>query len=204
MENPYKILGVPETATDEEIKQAYRALARKYHPDNYHDSPLEDMAQEKMKEINQAYEAVTRQRSSGQHTGSGYSAYNSGYTGDPMFQQIRYAIRTGNLTQAEALLANCTNHGAEWHFLMGVICSRRGWMDDAFRYYQQAYQMEPGNPEYRQAVEYMANINARVYRPDGRVFGTDTPCSNPCVSMCCASMLCNLCSFGRFHFCFLP
>ena len=56
MRDPYQVLGIPSTATDEEVKKAYRNLARKYHPDNYHDNPLEDLAQERMKEINEAYE----------------------------------------------------------------------------------------------------------------------------------------------------
>ena len=54
MNDPYQILNIPPTATDEEVKRAYRDLARKYHPDNYHDTPLADLAQEKMKEINEA------------------------------------------------------------------------------------------------------------------------------------------------------
>ena len=58
MNDPYQILGVSENASDEEIKKAYRELARKYHPDNYHDNPLADLAQEKMKEINAAYEQI--------------------------------------------------------------------------------------------------------------------------------------------------
>ena len=56
MRDPYQVLGVPSTATDDEVKKAYRDLARKYHPDNYHDNPLADLAQERMKEINEAYE----------------------------------------------------------------------------------------------------------------------------------------------------
>ena len=58
MRDPYQVLGVPSTATDEEVKKAYRNLAKKYHPDNYHDDPLADLAQEKMKEINEAYEEI--------------------------------------------------------------------------------------------------------------------------------------------------
>ena len=66
MNNPYKVLGVSPNATDDEIKQAYRELARKYHPDKYRDSDLSDLAEEKMKEINAAYEEIQRLRKQGQ------------------------------------------------------------------------------------------------------------------------------------------
>ena len=75
MNDPYQILGVPETASDDEVKKAYRELARKYHPDNYHDNPLEDLAQEKMKEINAAYEQITKERASGRRTGGAGGAW---------------------------------------------------------------------------------------------------------------------------------
>ena len=58
MSDPYKVLGVSPTATDDEVKAAYRELAKKYHPDNYANSPLEDLATEKMKEVNEAYDQV--------------------------------------------------------------------------------------------------------------------------------------------------
>lgn len=62
MNDPYSVLGVSPNASDEEIKKAYRELARKYHPDNYQNNPLADLAEEKMKEINEAYETITKQR----------------------------------------------------------------------------------------------------------------------------------------------
>ena len=216
MNDPYKILGVPETASDEEIKKAYRELARKYHPDNYHDNPLEDLAQEKMKEINAAYEQITKERASGRRTGGAGGAYGGGsygyggyqsyggygssqsYSGQSsVLQQARIAINTGNISRAEALLANYSDHNAEWNFLKGVVCYRRGWMDEALRYYRTAVQMDPGNAEYRQALDYMEGTDDTAYRPGGS-FGT--LCSgNPCLSMCCLYTLCS--SGGYWWFC---
>lgn len=71
--NPYKILGVSPNASDEEIKKAYHELVRKYHPDRYTDSDLSDLASEKMKEINAAYEEITRMRASGSAAGADFS-----------------------------------------------------------------------------------------------------------------------------------
>ena len=63
MSDPYSVLGVKPDASDDAIKRAYRELARKYHPDNYQNNPLADLAEEKMKEINQAYDTITKMRS---------------------------------------------------------------------------------------------------------------------------------------------
>ena len=74
MKDPYEVLGVSPGASEEEIKKAYRDLARKYHPDNYQNNPLADLAQEKMKDINEAYDALTKKRSS---TGPGAGGYGN-------------------------------------------------------------------------------------------------------------------------------
>ena len=205
MNDPYQILGVPETATDEEVKRAYRELARKYHPDNYHDNPLADLAQEKMKEINAAYEEIAKMRSGGRSGGTsgGYGNYRGstgGYqqqyssqssSGSSVLQQVRIAIQTGNISRAEALLANYSDHNAEWNFLRGAVCYRRGWMDEAKRYYQTACQMDPGNAEYRQALEFMERGTQSAYRPDNGQFGTEMCGGNPCLPLCCLWTLCN-------------
>lgn len=209
MNDPYQVLGVPETATDEEIKKAYRELARKYHPDNYHDNPLADLAQEKMKDINAAYEQITKMRSGGRSGSStGYGGYQSGgYSyqqygqsggSSSVLQQVRIAIQTGNISRAEALLANYSDHNAEWNFLRGAVCYRRGWLDEAKRYYQTACQMDPGNPEYRQALEFMERGTQTAYRPGGGQFGTDMCGGNMCLPLCC---LWSLCNGGGYWFC---
>lgn len=196
MNDPYGVLGVSPGAEDDEVKKAYRELVRKYHPDNYHNNPLADLAQEKMKEVNEAYDTVLKQRSGGGRQGDSAGAYaRSGYTGQsgsPEFARIRQAINAGQLDAAEAMLGNMSNQGAEWNFLMGSLCYRRGWLDDALSYYSAAVSMEPGNAEYRQALNYMRQ-GGRAYNP----YGFDTSAASGgcdacdiCTAMMCANMCC--------------
>ena len=173
MRDPYQVLGIPSTATDEEVKKAYRNLARKYHPDNYHDNPLEDLAQERMKEINEAYETIRTQRKAAQSGGQSYGGYTGGYSQgynagaySGVWQRVRLAISQGNLNLAEELLNAQTDHNGEWNFLKGAVCYKRGWMDEARRYYETAVQMDPGNAEYQRALD-MINGNGAAYRPNG-------------------------------------
>ena len=216
MTDPYKVLNIPSTATDEEVKKAYRELARKYHPDNYHDNPLADLAQEKMKEINEAYDTIQRQRHGRGGAGGGYAQQQSGYgyqqrqqyqqqsySGSAVYQRIRMAINRNDLTMAEQLLAQIQDHEGEWNYLKGTICYRRGWVDEALRYYQNACQMDPGNPEYRQALSYVES-GGDAYRPEGYdVYSTGCGGSNMCGKLACAYLLCNACGFGgmRFFYC---
>lgn len=202
MRDPYQVLGVPSTATDEEVKKAYRDLARKYHPDNYHDNPLADLAQERMKEINEAYEAVQSQRkaarSGGYSASGGYgyqTAYQTGYqTGGSRYQRVRMAISQGDLNLAEELLNAQSDHDAEWNFLKGAICFRRGWLDEAQRYYQTAVNMAPDNQEYQRALDILEGRGS-AYRPDGYGGVTTGTCGdNGCLRLCGATLCCN--AFG--------
>ena len=206
MTDPYQVLNISSNATDDEVKKAYRDLARKYHPDNYHDNPLADLAQEKMKEINAAYDEIQRRRSrqesgraaSSQSYGYGYGQ-QSAYSGNPVFQRVRMAINRNDLGTAEQLLAEISDHNGEWNFLKGMICYRRGWVDEARRYYQTACQMDPGNAEYHQALNFVENGNGG-YRPEGYDVYTTGCGDNICARALCTYLMCNLCSFGGMRF----
>lgn len=194
MRDPYEVLGVSQSASDEEIKKAYRNLARKYHPDNYQNNPLADLAEEKMKEINEAYDLITKTRSGS----GGYGAYQSGgsayqrssYNASGSdFAQVRQHINYGDIDTAEQILQGCATKNAEWYFLMGSIAYRRGWLDEARQNYQIACRMEPGNPEYRQALNMMQN--------GGYGYHTNNMSGSSCDGMdCCTTLLCMNCLCG--------
>ena len=197
MRDPYSVLGVSPNASDEEVKKAYRELARKYHPDNYQNNPLADLAEEKMKEINEAYETITKQRSGGGGGGyqqsSGYSqggSYSSSGSSD--FVQVRQMIQRGDLAGAERLLQEAPQRNGEWYFLVGSIAYRKGWLDDAMRNYSMAVQMEPGNMEYRQALSMMQQRSGG-YRPYGYTTNT-VDGMDCCTTMLCLNCLCGGCN----------
>ena len=200
MNDPYSVLGVSPDAGDEEVKKAYRALAKKYHPDNYQNNPLADLAEEKMKEINEAYDAITKARAGGGYayqtqSSSGAAGQSQGYGGqsyaygqDPFFLKVRQVIQAGNLAAAERMLTQeATVKNAEWYFLMGVVCYGKGWLDEARQNYQMATQLDPNNPEYRQAYAMMTR-GGYAYQP-ARYQSSDDVCGECCKAYLCISCL---------------
>lgn len=196
MKNPYEVLGVSENATDEEIKTAYRNLAKKYHPDNYTDSPLADLAEEKMKEINEAYDRICDMRRNGSRSSSSTGSYGSSSSYNrTSYPDVRQYIMNGRLDDAMELLKGVPegSRNAEWYFLMGMVFSRKGWNDQAYNYFQRAYQMDPGNQEYQAAFNSM---NARrTYNNPGYNTSDNMGCSacDICSGVLCANCLCNCC-----------
>ncbi len=197
MTDPYSILGIRPDATDEEVKQAYRELARKYHPDRYRDSDLADLASEKMKEINAAYEQIQKERTARAGTGgtsTGAKSYGESRSrqesgAGAQFGQIRNLINANNIREADRLLRAVPPEGrnAEWHFLTGCVLFKRGYYVDAQKLFDRACEMDPYNQEYRTArdqINQQANNN-----PGYRTAGTGGV--DACT--CCNSLLCADC-----------
>lgn len=190
--DPYKVLGLEPGATDEQVKSAYKELVKKYHPDRYQNNPLEELAEEKLREINEAYDMIMKGNRSRDNSGYRQDARNI----DPEYQKVRRSIDMGNLKQAQDLLDNIPNkHTAEWLFLSGMISYRRGWYDDAMGKIQQAVSIEPSNPEYRQALDnlmsagmmYRNQVYGRGYSPN------EAAMCQACQCALCADCCCNMC-----------
>ena len=182
MNDPYGVLGVDRNASDEQVKSAYRELAKKYHPDNYVDNPLSDLATEKMQEINDAYDAIMNERRS---NGSG-STSSSG----SKYPDVRNLITQNRLDEAIRILdqVNPSERTAEWYFLCGSVQYKRGRFDDAYTSFMTAHQMEPNNAEYRTAAE---KISSR--RGGFNPYNTRRVGSNCCDCDCCTSLICADC-----------
>ena len=203
MKNPYEVLGVPPTATDEEVKKAYRALARKYHPDKYRDSDLADLASEKMKEVNAAYEEIKTMREKGgnayggqQTGGNTYGSYAGGSSSssNPRYNEIRRNLNMGDDRTAESLLHEISepDRGAEWHFLLGCVMVKRRAFVDAQRQFDIAVSMDPHNQEYRAAQE---NLRRRANGYGGYQTTQVGGCStcDICSGLLCADCCCECC-----------
>ncbi|GAB1475428.1 DnaJ domain-containing protein [Bacillota bacterium] len=197
MQNPYEVLGIKEGATIDEIKAAYKEQVKKYHPDRHQDNPLYELAEERLQEINEAYDYLMKNHGNG---GSYYGYSSNSYDGpkgpsrqSPEFRQVRVDIDRGNYERAEDALNRSSNRGAEWYFLSGMLSLRKGWYDDAISNVQTAVSMDPGNTEYRTAMNNMVQTSGG-YRTNAYNRGYGNNNDELCRMLqcyCCADMLCD-------------
>ncbi len=193
MQNPYEILGIKEGASQEEIKAAYREQVKKYHPDKHQDNPLQDLAGEKLQEINEAYEYLSKNNGKGGYESYSGGVKNNGSRGQsPEFIEVRRMIDKGNLPGAEASLSRIKTKNAEWFFLNGMISLRKGWYDEAVNQVQTAMSMDPSNMEYRTAMNsIMASGTGYKTSAYGRGYTSNDDLCRMLQCYCCADALCD-------------
>ena len=201
IDDPYKVLGVSPNATDEEIKQAYRRLAKKYHPDR---NPGDAEAAKKMQQINDAYDQIKNPEKARSNPGSGsyYDPFR-GYsqqrqqTGDNAQQAAYNYILFGRYREALNALNSSTERNARWYYLSALANDGLGNQVTALEHIRRAVSMEPSNMEYLRTLEAIENGGAR-YREHSHSNRGVKIGGGACSSLC----LCCLCwSYFRRIFC---
>ena len=212
--DPYQVLGVSPDASDEEIKQAYRRLAKKYHPDL---NPGDEVAAKKMQQINAAYDQIKnpekyRQQSGGY--GGGYSQYDP-FGGFGGYQQRSYTveesgdnyqkaaynyIRFGRYQEAVNALSNSTQRDARWYYLSALAHNGLGNQVTALEHIRRAVSMEPDNTEYLRTLDAIENGGA-AYRQQAGGFRGFQMRADPCSSLCFCYLAQLFCCRGGIFCC---
>ena len=207
MRDPYAVLGVDRNASDEEIKQAYRRLAIKYHPDL---NPGDKVAAEKMQEVNAAYEQIKNpEKASSQQTGGygyGYDPFG-GYrhgsyngSGDQYLDGAYRYVRMGYYREALNMLANSSNRNARWYYISALANHGLGNQVTALEHIRKAVSMEPDNQEYLYTLQQIES-GGTAYRRQAGSYGGFTMRSSPCTNLLLCWFFNLFCCGGRGIFC---
>ncbi len=201
MRDPYQVLGVSRDASDEEIKKAYRALSRKYHPDANVNNPNKEQAEEKFKEIQQAYQRIMDERQHG--TSSSYSGsyrrQQSAAGGDEYTVHMNAAfnyIQSRHFREALNVLSGISERTAKWYYYSSIANSGLGNNVIALEHAKKAAAMEPGNQQYRVWQQQMES-GGSWYQTQQSPYGMPAmDGSNWCLKLCIANLICNMCCGG--------
>lgn len=209
MFDPYSVLGVSRDASDEEIKKAYRKLSRKYHPDANINNPNKAQAEEKFKEVQQAYEQIMKEREYGSYYGNNgnYGGFgsqtNSGYQDEEAVRRQAAAnfIQSGHYREAINVLSSLSQKNAQWYYLSSIANMRLGNNVNALNDIRQAVNMEPDNLQYRMLLQRMEGGGTWYQEQQNPFGGMPSDNGDYCMKLCLANMLCNLCCGGGGVFC---
>lgn len=224
MTDPYEVLGVSRDASTEEIKKAYRKLSRQYHPDANINNPKKAEAEEKFKQVQQAYKQIMEEKENGGSSysqggyggsygnpyGSGYGGYGSGgyrgsyggyQGGSSEDAELRVAANfLNNMRYQEAMrvLDNISRRSAQWYYLHAVANAGLGNNISAVQDAQTAVNMEPDNMQYRQLLSQLQG-GGQWYTDMGQGYGyerTGTDMGKWCCECLAINALCNCCCYG--------
>ena len=215
MLDPYSVLGVPRSATDDEIKKAYRRLSRKYHPDANINNPNKDQAEEKFKQVQQAYEQIMKEREYGYDSAEnsyggfgGFGGYGGGqrsstYQDEEELRRQAAAnyVQSGHYQEALNVLSSLSQRNGQWYYLSAMANMGMGNNVNALNHIREAVRLEPDNMQYRMVLQRMEGGGTWYQEQQNPFGGMPTGTGNICMNLCLAQAACNCCCPGTFVCC---
>lgn len=207
MTDPYSVLGIPQNASDEEIKRAYRSLSRTYHPDANINNPNKDQAEAKFKEVQEAYQQIMHEKEYGASGSYGpFRGFHAEYrqagsygTEDEEDLHMKAAanfINSGHYREALNLLNGIEKRSAKWYYYSAIANSGIGSNVVALEHAREALRREPGSYQYQMLVSQLESGGAWYQQRQGPYQTTFTGGSSFCTNLCIANLICNLCCGG--------
>ena len=193
----YEILQISESASDEEIREQYQALKKKYSEERWQEGEAGTRAARMLEKVDAAYEEIMRERREAKKNTDGADA----------FEEVAKLIREGNISEAQQKLDSFNERTAEWHYLQSVVFYRKSWINESKKQLEIAMQMDPSNPKYRDAYEKL-RARAEYTQQTGGATGTNpnpvsgdeqmggnfcANCASFCYTFLCVNCLFNLC-----------
>lgn len=208
MLDPYSILGVSRDASMDEIKKAYRALSRKYHPDANINNPNKDQAEEKFKQVQQAYDQIIKERERGTSQDNWYGGFGGARGGyqaqeDQTSMEMRAAanyINAAHYQEALNVLNRMQERSGEWYYYHAIASAGAGNTASALEDARRAVEMEPSNVQYQRLYQQLQS-GGQWYQNMGNGYGYERPgnsmgdccCQCLCLNMCCPGCCCMPC-----------
>ena len=200
MQEFYKILGLSEDASDEEITERYQKLKEKYSRERFYEGEIGNEAAKNLTKIETAYSEIMEKRKETAFDGKTY------FTD---YSEIETLIKSGKINDAQAKLDDITDRNAEWHYLQSVVFYKKNWDNESKKQLEIALNMEPHNPKYADAytkLKQKMSFSDSQFR-SGNTTGNEAvdgenrqmggsgmgDCMSFCATWCCMNMLCNMC-----------
>ncbi len=207
MIDPYSVLGVSRNASDEEIKKAYRRLSRKYHPDANINNPNKAQAEEKFKEVQQAYDQIMKERDGGFDGYTGFGGFggqqSQRYQDEESIRRQAAAnyIQSGHYQEAMNVLSGLAQRNGQWYYLSAMANMGLGNNVNALNHIREAVRLEPDNMQYRALLQRMEGGGTWYQEQQNPFGGMPAAGDGLCMKLCLANMACNLCCPGRVFCC---
>lgn len=207
MFDPYSVLGVSRNASDEEIKKAYRRLSRKYHPDANINNPNKAQAEEKFKEVQQAYEQIMKEKEQGASGYGGFDGFggysggaSAGYQDEESIRRQAAAnyVQSGHYREALNVLSSLMNRNGQWYYLSAMANMGMGNNVNALNHIREAVRLEPDNMQYKMLLQRMEGGGSWYQQQQNPFGGMPMEGDGMCMKLCLANMACNLCCPGSF------